>query len=185
MLRGLDVSHHNGQLDWQDLARQGYAFMFSKATEGVNYIDKSFYINFNKAQEAGVKTGAYHFFHPNQDPILQVNSFMWTVGQRRPGDLPPVLDWEVTNNMDNEFQKANAHKWLEAVEKECGKKPLIYSSPAFLSALGDLSSFKDYGLWIAHYGVKEPRLVAPWKTWVFWQLILIILMEILRSWRNW
>src|SRR4051812_48478527 len=87
---GIDVSHHNGVINWADKFAKGDKFMFAKATEGHGYIDSQFNRNWANAKAAGLLTGAYCFFHPNQDPIEQADFFLKVTGSLS-GRLPPVL----------------------------------------------------------------------------------------------
>jgi lysozyme len=61
-IRGIDISHHQGRIDWQAVAADDVAFAYIKASEGGDYIDPAFADNRRRARAAGVKTGAYHFF---------------------------------------------------------------------------------------------------------------------------
>jgi len=168
-IKGVDVSHYQGDIDWSAKRAAGNEFASIKATEGASYVDAKFQRNWKLAKEAGLIRGAYHFFHANVDPITQAKHFLATIGEMAEDDLPPLFDWEVTDGQRASVQKANALKWLQYVEAACGKRPIIYASPGFLEPLGDLSDFAGYTLWIAHYGVKSPRVPAPWKAWAFWQ----------------
>ena len=61
-LRGIDVSNHQGQIDWPRVAKDDVAFAIIKATEGGDFVDKSFARNIEAARAAGLTVGAYHFF---------------------------------------------------------------------------------------------------------------------------
>lgn len=168
-IRGIDVSHYQGNIDWVAKQAAGNRFASIKATEGASYVDPKFQRNKKVAGDVGLIRGAYHFFHANVDPIEQAKHFIATAGPFAVGDLPPLFDWESHDGVRASVQKANALKWLKYVEKASGVRPIIYASPGFLEPLGDLSDFAGYPLWIAHYGVSKPRIPAPWKSWTFWQ----------------
>jgi lysozyme len=92
---GLDVSNHQGKINWENVDKK-YNFVFVKATEGDDFVDKRFPEN-----AAGVKgtnriLGAYHFFHFNYDGIAQADNFIITAGDII--DLPPVVDFEFAGN---------------------------------------------------------------------------------------
>lgn len=169
MIKGLDCSHYDGFVDWDKVKEQGNMFCFLKATEGDTYTDSQFSRNWKGAPSRGLFTGAYHFFHPSQNPMSQANHFLKVVGPTFKGMLPPVLDWEVSDNMRVGIQVSRALAWLSAVESAMGIKPIIYLSPSFADSLGNPSSLSPYKLWLAHYGVNHPRIPRPWHDWVFWQ----------------
>jgi lysozyme len=169
MISGIDISHHNGHIDWAKMKGLGKAFAFLKATEGTSFIDPMFARNLRDCRSAGLPVGAYHFFRPELDPALQSSLFLRVVGKAQHGDLPPVLDWEVSDNVRPGVQVQRAKIWLEHVEQFYGKPPIIYGSPSFLAGLGLPVWFTNYKLWIANYGVHAPHIPAPWKSHLFWQ----------------
>ena len=95
-LPGIDVSHHQGAIDWAQVAGAGVRFAFAKATEGRNYVDPQYATNKAGAALSGVVFGAYHFAQPDgtaNDAVLEADHFV-DVAQLEPGDLVPVLDIE-------------------------------------------------------------------------------------------
>lgn len=165
-VRGLDVSHYQGNIDFHQVKASGQAFVFAKCTE-YNADDK-YAQNKAGAKAAGLLFGGYHFFHPSRDAKGQADTFL-KIAKLVAGDLLPVLDWESTDGVPSSLDRARGRVWLDAVEKACGKTPIIYGSPYFLQALALDDSFKRYPLWVANYGVSAPLVPAPWKTWTFWQ----------------
>ena len=63
---GIDVSKHNGEIDFEKVADDDYQFVFIKASEGKTYQDEAFERNYQGARDAGLKVGAYHFFRKNR-----------------------------------------------------------------------------------------------------------------------
>jgi lysozyme len=59
---GVDVSNHQGDIDWPILARTDIGLAYLKATEGGNFRDRRFQANWDGARKAGLPRGAYHFF---------------------------------------------------------------------------------------------------------------------------
>lgn len=173
MLQGVDTSHWNGALNFQTLAAQGKTFCIAKATEGLNYIDNQFARSRIQAPKAGLIFGSYHFFHPKYSIESQVNYFEQEIGPPRKGELVPALDWETTDSVGLSVGqlKLRALTFMGLIEKIVGAPPLLYFSPGFVEALGDMSAFERYGAWIAHYGVARPRVPVPWKSggYTIWQ----------------
>ena len=167
---GIDVSHHQGKINWTEVAAMDVSgkhirFAFIKATEGITRQDRHYDRNWKKAGEAGLMRGAYHFFHPSRDATKQARNFINNV-ELKPGDLPPVLDIEVTNRKSKSEIVAGAKEWCRLIEEHYGVKPLIYTSPGyFISYLA--GEFDDYPLWIAHYHPDKPRTGK--HKWHFWQ----------------
>ena len=64
-IRGIDVSHHQGEIDWAkvskaEMGKEPVSFVFMKATEGVSMVDRRYKENYKGAAENGVLRGAYH-----------------------------------------------------------------------------------------------------------------------------
>ena len=173
-LFGIDVSHHQGAIDWAKVKAAGVNYCFMKATEGSTFKDKRFDFNWNQAKAHGIVRGAYHFFRPNAPVTRQVDNLVGKVGKLEVGDLPPVLDAEVPSSWTRfslSKRLGMIEDWMTGVEEGLGIQPILYLSPSFANdILGNSSQLKKYILWLAHYTSRsEPRVPAPWDTWVFWQ----------------
>lgn len=92
-LPGINVSHYQGEIGWQQVRAAGIAFAYAKATEGVSYADPRYNANLAGATAVNLPFGAYHFYSPGRDPIVQADHFL-NVAHVGPGSLPPVLDVE-------------------------------------------------------------------------------------------
>src|ERR1700694_1738144 len=87
----IDVSHHNGAIDWPAVASAGIALAFIKATQGVAFVDPAFERNRSGAVKAGVLAVPYHFLDPS-DADDQADHFLdvTDVGDGQPA----MIDWE-------------------------------------------------------------------------------------------
>lgn len=169
-VHGIDISHYQGEIDWEQLAanragRFPLHFVFLKATEGGDYGDDTFAYNFDQARSHGFIRGAYHYFLPQTDARKQADFFIRTV-QLSQGDLPPVLDVETTGRKSVAELQAGVRVWLDEVEAYYGVKPILYTSYKFKQRYLSDSIFNTYPYWIAHYYVDSVRYQG---TWHFWQ----------------
>ncbi|MGC2411756.1 MAG: glycoside hydrolase family 25 protein [Stellaceae bacterium] len=87
----IDVSHHNGAIDWPAVAGAGIALAFIKATQGGGFVDPVFERNRNGAVNAGILAVPYHFLD-DSDPGRQAEHFL-SVTNLGAGQ-PAMLDWE-------------------------------------------------------------------------------------------
>lgn len=154
---GIDVSHHQGKIDWPEFI-EGLdtitPFVYCKVTEGVEHVDTEFKNNREALLELNVKHGAYHFFQPDMDPILQAEHFLAHY-EFKQSDLPPALDYEIERE-DKEQQLINILAWLKYIESKTGKRPIIYTSyNIYRSWLNNALS--EYQFWIANYSNKAYR----------------------------
>lgn len=169
LVHGIDISHYQGNIDWAQLAMNQTGeypirFVFMKATEGGDLSDTTFLYNFERARQHEFIRGAYHFYVPKTDPLKQAEFFIRTV-QLKTGDLPPVLDVEVTGKKTKEELQEGVKTWLQTVESHYGVKPIIYASYKFKMKYLNDSLFNTYPYWIAHYYVDSVRYEGKWDFW--------------------
>lgn len=170
-IHGIDISHHQGEINWQQLKDEGLIdkfpvrFIMIKATEGATKVDENFIDNFYQAREYGFTRGAYHFYSVHSSAKDQAEFFIQNV-ELENGDLPPVLDVEYKpkNQSDDDFRKS-VLQWLQIVEQHYGVKPVIYTYYKFKMKYLDDAAFDPYPYWIAHYYVEEVEYKGPWKFW--------------------
>lgn len=155
---GIDVSHHQGEIDWNRLFNTLrydtlLRFVYCKATEGVDHIDTRWNANRKELNGLGILNGAYHFFDPKGLPRLQAAHFLsqWIP---REIDLPPMLDVE-TEGFSDEDLIAKMKIWLTEVEAQSGYRPIIYTSLHFYETKFK-GRFPGYFFWIAAYTRKPP-----------------------------
>ena len=164
---GIDVSHYQGEINWERAAADGIRFAFIKATEGVSITDETFADHWEAAGEAGIYRGAYHFFRAGTDAEAQAKHFL-KVTAGLSAELPAVLDLEVTDRQGAAQIVKGAQAWMKTVEKGSGRKPLLYTMPRFADDfLGD--KLAEYPLWVVDLRVGPPRLPKAWEDWTFWQ----------------
>jgi lysozyme len=164
-VQGVDVSHYQGNFNWQ----RGVAFGYASTGDGAGYSDPLFGSNWANMQAAGVLRGAYQFFEPGEDPTAQANMMVAAVGQLGPGDLPCMIDVEITGGQSGATIAANVRTWINVVRAGTGLTPIIYTGPYFWDDnVGD-TSFGDIPLWIADYGPSCPAVPNGWSTWTLWQ----------------
>lgn len=164
---GIDISHYQGKIDWKTVAAQDIRFVFIKATEGQSVTDEEFHANWEAAGETEILRGAYHFFRPGTDADAQAQHFLKRT-KGLSGELPPVLDLEVTDDKSAAEIRKGVKKWMEVVEKARGRKPILYTMPKFADSYLD-GELKSYPIWIADLRKGPPRMPKHWSDWTFRQ----------------
>ena len=168
-IRGIDVSHHQGRIDWDELSQahigeEPISFVFVKATEGVSVYDQNFRDNFENARECGFVCGAYHYFSP-RTPARQQAAWYLAHVKLHDGDLPPVLDIEEAGDLGVQQVRQAAREWLTEVQKRYAATPIIYTYYKFKQKYLNTKEFDMYPYWIAHYYVRKIEYKGPWKFW--------------------
>lgn len=177
---GLDVSSHQGSVNWAGVAAGGGAFAYVKATESTTYVNPSFSQQYDGSYAAGLTRGAYHFATPNtSDAVSQADWFVnhgggWQADGRT---LPPALDLEYNPYGDACYGMppaalvAWAHAFSDRVLARTGRYPAIYTSTSWWAKCmgGDASFGARNPLWIARYNTVVGALPPGWAYQTFWQ----------------
>jgi len=166
-VQGVDVSHHQGAIDWRTLAADDIAFAYIKATEGADHVDARFAFNWREAAAAGLYRGAYHFFTLCRSGASQAQNFIAVV-PREAGALPAAVDLEhmgpCRRGPTMTDVVGEARIFMDAVEAHYGVRPIIYTTREFHDAyLRDVTGER---FWIRSLGVP-PRFRE--RDWIIWQ----------------
>ena len=168
-VRGIDVSHHQGEIDWPRVAAAGIRFAFIKATEGRDHRDGRFEANWRGADGAGIARGAYHFFTFCSPGREQAEHFLRTAPPT-PGSLPPVADVEFVGNCKGwrslDDVRAELRAFLELLERAAGATPVLYVTPDSFERVA-AGEFGGYPIWIR--SVVEQPAPDAFGGWLIWQ----------------
>src|SRR5262249_31351473 len=129
-LKGVDVSHWEGHVNWAKVKAAGIDFAFAKATDGLHGKDHTFSTNWAGMKAAGLVRGAFHWGHPATSEKKQAKRFHKAVVPDA-GDLPLALDLEDTDGKGS----AKIWTWTEAflaeIESLTGKPAFVYVGTPF------------------------------------------------------
>jgi lysozyme len=166
---GIDVSAHQGSVDWGAVAADGVHAAYVKATEGATFRDPRFAENWRGARAAGLQVGAYHFFTLCRSGADQATNLISTLagvdGASGSGTLPVAVDLELSGNCSARPPRAQVQAevdaFVEAVEAATGR-PVVY----YL-----------LGSWAERYPPTSDRthwvrrlLWRPDGDWAWWQV---------------
>jgi lysozyme len=166
---GIDVSHHQGEIEWEEVATSEIEFAFIKATEGGDFSDPRFEFNWGQAKAAGIARGAYHFFTFCSPGLDQARHFL-TVVPPEPGALTPVADVEFGGNCtsydDLEEVRGELAIFLAEVERAWGRKPILYLTFRSKLEIAD-ARFDAYPVWFRNVFWSLPNDAS--SLWIVWQ----------------
>ncbi|MDG1334413.1 MAG: GH25 family lysozyme [Crocinitomicaceae bacterium] len=155
---GIDVSHHQGEIDWEDFLEKmdtTISFVYYKVTEGTHFVDSQWERNHSILSNSELKHGAYHFFTPDVSGEMQADHFLNEYTPRK-SELPPVLDAEVNASTDERLIEG-MKAWLKTVEGQSGIRPVIYTSYSMYRDKMK-GKFDGYQFWIASYNPNASRV---------------------------
>lgn len=163
-IRGIDVSAHNGMMNLKAAADDGVEFIFIKATEGATFRDENFTLNYQKAQHAGLKTGAYHFFRFEVDGVTQARNLLRAIAGR-PLELGIAIDVEEEGNPRNipiDSIRMRLQDMVEYLNLE-GFPVMFYSNRRGYEKYL-MTDFPGYALWVCQFTDNSTN-----SDWRFWQ----------------
>ncbi|WEG13820.1 GH25 family lysozyme [Pullulanibacillus sp. KACC 23026] len=167
--KGIDVSHWQGEIQWEKVKNAGMSFVYIKATEGTSVTDPCFSQNVKGAKQAGLMVGAYHFgrFKDGEKAEKEANHFAQIV---KPFslDLPPVLDIETNQGLSKKDLSSAALVFRQRLKSQLSADCMLYTSTHFAKEHLDLT-VKKLPVWIAHYGVLTPKENGIWENWDVFQ----------------
>jgi lysozyme len=162
-VRGIDVSAHNGAIDFERVAADSIDFVVLKASEGETFRDSLFNRNYTAARLAGLKIGAYHFFRFDVEGWRQgVNVAAAVDGMQL--DLPIVIDIEEWGNPDN-YSTEEIVKQIHAMVdmlSDMGYQTMIYTNKNGYNRFIRFR-FKNEPIWVCSF--SNPPLDAHWDYW--------------------
>ncbi len=172
-IQGIDVSHHQGEIDWRKVAAlPNVRFAIMKATEGGDFRDRRFAENWRQAKDAGLVRGAYHFFtfcRPGRD---QARNVIATV-PREEGTLPIAVDIEFHGNCDKvptvDELVGELNAFMTELSDVFPQKPIFYVTQEFYDQYlkGNETLFPEHYLWLR--SISRPLEQEGCKEWSIWQ----------------
>ncbi len=168
-IRGIDVSHHQHTIDWETVKQSNIIFAFIKATEGDDFKDRMFEINWREALKNDIIPGAYHFYSLRYSGLSQATNFINTVPDEL-NSLPPVIDLEYGGNSKirppKQYFIEDLKEYIDLIEYHYNKEPILYTTENFYNDYLH-PEFADYKIWIRSI-FFEPDIIG-FDNWVFWQ----------------
>lgn len=158
--RGVDVSEHQHDIDWAQVAQSGVDFAFIRVgyrgySQGGLREDAYFKANIEGALQNGIDVGVYFYSQAiNVQEALEEAQFVLERIEGYDVSLPVVFDWEIANdetrtaNLDNETLNQCAVAFCEKMELE-GYQPCVYFNRSFGYYKFDLALLDEYAFWVA------------------------------------
>ncbi len=190
-VHGIDASphqHHRGGpgINWEAVYQAGVRFVYLRAREGKDADEfpdgYSFQRHRQEALDAGLLVGAYQLYRGRHPPRYQAELLLESVGELRPGELPPAIDLEGIGlgrgpgSSERDLLpavevRAGLVAWVERVRQGLGIWPTIYTCPSDWAWIGGavLSEVAACPLWLAAYADKRPAAPKPWQRLHIWQ----------------
>ena len=178
--RGIDVSGHKGEIDWNAVAGDGIDFAIIRAGNraygsGVLMDDSWFDRNMQGAIAAGMDVGAYYFSNAItvEEALEEADIFLAKLEPYREHiNYPVVCDWEYLGGNDSRAYGVDAKVLTQCVAafcqrvQEAGYIPMFYFNSYCGYVKFDLSKLTQYGFWFAEY-TSKPSCLYNFQMWQY------------------
>ena len=177
-LTGIDVSEHQGVINWDAVAADGIDFAIIRLgnrgyTDGETRLDDRAYANIEGARNAGIKVGVYFFSQAItvQEAIEEADLVIRAL-EGISLDYPVFYDHETVsdnkgraNSLTNDQLTKNTRAFCERVEG-AGFVAMVYGNKKSFEKID--SELRDrYGVWFAEYGVMTPSAQFDFIIWQY------------------
>jgi GH25 family lysozyme M1 (1,4-beta-N-acetylmuramidase) len=176
-----DISRHNGKINFDTMIEAGAVGVAIRATIGAHYTDPRFYVNWDRAESAGLLRTAYHVTKPSHSIQSQIDRFFGVVGTRRP-DFG-IYGWVADNELSDNEAPNVITKVLWAVMSEftdhAGKACFNYGRTMWLNYHTTKGDWDRFPLWVAYYdedalwpwgdGPRDNEPPRDYDDWDLWQ----------------
>lgn len=170
LAKGIDVSKHQGRIDWEKVAKAGIEFVMIRVgyrgySNGKIVLDPYFKENIAGALANGIKVGIY-FFSTAISVAEAEEEARWTLQQIKGYDVtyPIVFDYEgfelkkYRSYGTNRTQRTAFNKAFNDIVKKAGFKTMIYGSKGNIMSTYDIASLGEK-LWCARYSGGYNRIL--------------------------
>ncbi len=180
--QGIDVSEHQGTVDWKAVAEAGFRFAFIRVgyrgygEEGHLMKDAMAAENLRKASAAGLHVGTYIFSQALNEEEAREEAALAMEVIAESGvepDLPLMYDPELirddqgrANGITREQVVLNTAAFEDEVEKSSGLKADIYSNLPWEHHYFDAETMNRYQIWYADYE-KIPQTPYHFTWWQY------------------
>ncbi|WP_022778455.1 GH25 family lysozyme [Butyrivibrio sp. AE3009] len=166
--KGIDVSKHNGNIDWGAVKGAGIDFAIIRcgyrgSSSGALIVDPMFSANINGAKNAGLNVGVYFFSQAvNEAEAVEEASMVLELISPYSLQYPVYIDVEKSNGRGDAIsadeRTAVTRAFLSTIQNagySCG----VYSNKLWFENRINTGSLLDYKIWLAQY-VDLPTYTA-------------------------
>ena len=176
--KGIDVSKHQGNIDWTKVAADGVEFAFIRVglrgygTEGKLVEDEYFEQNVKGALQAGIKVGVYFYSQAITDEeLLEEANLVLEKVKPYNIELPIVFDVEKVSGGKGRANELSVEERTRLTALFCqtiqdaGYKPMIYHNMEMGTLMLDLGQLEQYDKWFAYYNddLYYPYAYKAWQ----------------------
>ena len=181
---GIDVSSHNGKIDWKKVAAAGVEFVMIRCgyrgyVTGKIVQDARFEENIRGAAENGISIGVYFYSTAiTEAEARQEAAWVCRLLDDKAEEgikllFPVAYDFEEffnknksrADNLSRQQLTKNTIAFLNYVSAS-GYNPMLYASKSSITHYWDFNAIKNYDFWLAHY-VEATNYKGEYAMWQY------------------
>ena len=166
---GIDVSEWQGTIDFNLVKAAGIDVVYIRVAEGADYEDPYWSQNYEGAKSASLKIGFYHYITALSEWEAQEQAnYFYSLIKDHQMDCLPAMDFESFSTLSTEEINQIATAYLETLSTLTGIRPMLYSDAYNVGSIWS-NALTKYPLWVADYGVSQPKTTGSWSEWMGFQ----------------
>ena len=165
---GIDVSAWQGYIDYREVKEDGIEIVYMKASQGDNYKDPYFDINYRNAKENDLIIGVYHFLTAtDEEEARQEARFFHKVIEDKEIDCKLAMDFESFSSLSRDEIIRVSVAFIDELKEITKKEVIIYSDLSNARDIFNTEELTKYPLWIAYYGDYREldNIRLDWSVW--------------------
>ncbi len=166
---GIDVSDWQGYIEYNKVKETGIDIVYIKASQGNDFKDPYFEINYDNAKANGLKIGFYHFLTATNTMEAEEQArFFVSVIANKSVDCKLVMDYEIFSGVEVNKINEIANSFLETVKNLTNAEVIIYSDLYNAKNIFSKELAQKYGLWLAYYeNINNlPNIQTNWNNYI-------------------
>ncbi len=165
--KGIDVSEHNGVINWDKIKADGIEFAMIRASWGHFEEDKQLHRNVSECKRVGMPYGFYHYSYADNDANAKIEAQKFLKLCKEIGgytyplnlDMEDADGWKSRNGV-GDSQNLRTIKIFKDVIESAGEYLTLYMSKSWFDRLRELDAklIDSLDPWLAHWGITEPSM---------------------------
>ena len=154
---GIDVSHHQGLIDWNKVKSSGIQFAIIRTSHGTRVADREFENNVKNAKKAGIPFGVYIYSEANspEKAVLEAEYVINVLKKNGIEELEYPIAFDIEDSVHAKLSKSKNGEIIKAfcdrIQSENKYTTMVYSGLNFMKNYIGYNNIKEYDIWLARY----------------------------------
>ncbi len=166
---GIDVSHHQGNIDWDKVKKEtDVQFVMIRVSDSISTFDRQFTYNMENAKRVGLKVGVYIYSRATTE-AKAIEEAKYIISKLKGYHLDYPVAFDIENDVQKKLSKTTNSKIINAfcnTIKSAGYQPMVYTGFWFMNDYLDYNLIRNYPIWMSRYN-SDLNYNHPVRMWQF------------------